>query len=242
MQNGKFLIFLCVFLLFAGIAKAQPKLVVVGGDTVSWGKVRLDESPVRKKLIFLNAGDKDLIFRRVMPSCGCTTAPLNKDTLAPGDTAIMDITFNLPNHRGRARKAIQILTNDPKQREKFVYLFADVIFPLDFFPGQNFIFTGLVVGDTMTSKVVITNTTDEDIVVKQVKISPSFCTTDLKDDMVIKAKGDLTVSVTAAPPALGNFIGQLEFKTTHPDVVRVKIPVIMNIVGEKRQKERIPKY
>ncbi len=242
MINSKFILLLISFFIIAGSANAQPKLVIVGGDTVSWGKVRLDQSPVKKKLKLYNAGDKNLVFKKVNPSCGCTTAPLDKDTLSPGDTATVDITFHLPNHRGKARKAIQIVTNDPDKRERIIYLYADVIFPLDFFPGQNFIFRGLLIGDTMTSKVVITNTTDEDIVVKQVKISPSFCTTDLKDDTVIKAKGDITVSVTAAPSALGKFVGRLEFKTTHPDIVRVKIPVIMDIVGEKRQPEKIPKY
>ncbi len=236
------IIILSVFVIFAFVLNAQPRLTIVGGDTVNWGKVRLDQSPVKKKLILYNSGDKKLIFKKVMPSCGCTTAPIDKDTLNPGDTATIDITFNLPNFAGMARKALQIKTNDPLSKNRIVYLFADVVFPLKFFPSQAFFFQGLLAKDTMTSKVVITNTTDRDIIVKQVKISPSFCTTNLKNDMVIPANGDITVNVFANPSMIGMVKGELVFKTTHPDVVRVKIPIIMNIVGEQPEPPQKPKY
>ncbi len=94
----------------------------------------------------------------------------------------------------------------------------------------------------MTAKVVVTNTTDVDIVIKQVKLTPAYCSTNLKNDTILKAKSDFTIEVTAWPTTIGMQTGELTFKTTHPDVVRVKIPVIMNIMGERQTKEKIPNY
>jgi hypothetical protein len=237
-----FIVLISLFVIFTFAVKAQPKLVVVGGDTIHWGKVRLFDSPLKKTIIVYNAGDEDLIFRAVTPSCGCTTAPIDRDTLHPNDSAKIDITFNIPNHVGLARKGIRLSTNDPTNRGRILILYADVIFPLEFFPSQTFFFSGLLAGDTMTAKIVITNTTDDDIVVKQVKISPDFCFTNIKNDTILKAKSDFTIVVTAMPNVIGMQTGELSFKTTHPDVVRVKLPIVMNIMGERQKEEKVPNY
>jgi hypothetical protein len=238
----KLIVLIALFVLVTFAAESQPKLVVVGGDTIHWGKVRLFESPLKKTLVVYNAGNEDLIFRAVTPSCGCTTAPIDKDTLHPGDSAQIEITFHIPNHAGLAKKGIRLSTNDPANRGRILILYADVVFPLEFFPSQNFIFSGLLAGDTMTAKVVVTNTTDVDIVIKQVKLTPAYCSTNLKNDTILKAKSDFTIEVTAWPTTIGMQTGELTFKTTHPDVVRVKIPIIMNIMGERQTKEKIPNY
>ncbi len=238
----KIYLLITVFVLITLTLQAQPKLVVVGGDTIRWGEVRIDESPLKKKLVIYNAGNEDLIFNNITPSCGCTTAPIDKDTLSPGDTATIDITFHIPIHQGMAKKGIRLTTNDPTNRRKILVLYAYVVYPLEFFPSQNIVFYGLLAGDTMTAKVVLTNTTDVDIVVKQVKIRPSFCTTNLVNDTILKAKSDFTITVKASPSGIGMQTGELSFKTTHPDVVRVKIPIIMNVQGEFRENEKIPNY
>jgi len=42
----------------------------------------------------LNKGDKDLEILEVKPSCGCTAGKLTKQTIPPGDTAFLEITFD----------------------------------------------------------------------------------------------------------------------------------------------------
>lgn len=235
------LVSIFVFLISTNLM-AQPKLEIVGGDTVNWGQKRLDESPLIYRLKLINIGDEKLVFGAVNPSCGCTTAPIDKDELVPGDSAFIDITFNLPSFEGSAKKAIQIKTNAPNARSKLVYLVADVVFPLKFFPAQRFMFHGVLVGDSTTSRVIMTNTTDEDIILKDVYLTGSEFTTNLKSETVLKAKEDLTIDVTAKPLSIGTQTGEIGFKTTHPDVVRVKIPIVMNVQGEVIQPEQIPKY
>lgn len=238
----KYAYVLVLFLIISTGIFAQPKLYIVGGDTVSWGRVRVDQSPVTNKLILINKGNELLIFKRVNPTCGCTTAPLDKSELRPGDTATIDITFNLPNHNGIAHKAITIVTNDPDKNIRTVQLIADVYFPLVFFPTQQFTFPGLLVGDTILTRVVVTNTTDEDIVLKEIKISPDIAFTNIKDNDVIKSKQDLSIDVTSIPKTPGVFTGELQFKTTHPDVVRVKIPIVINVQGVRPAPEKPMKY
>lgn len=229
----KYLILFAIILSLQSISVAQPRMEIVGGDTVNWGQVRYDQSPVTYNLIIRSTGDDTLIIRSINTSCGCTTAPIDKKELLPGDSASMSITFNIPNHPGIAKKMINIRTNDPLSRNRTVYLIADVIFPLKFEPIQLITFHGLVLGDSMTSTIKITNNSDIPVQIKEIVISDSVFTTNLKEDDIIEPHASIEVSVQAVPIRLGALTGELSFKTTHPDVVRVKIPIMMNILGEK---------
>lgn len=206
---------------------------IVGGDTVNWGKVRIDQSPVTHNLVIRNKGNDTLFIRTVNTSCGCTTAPIDKKELLSGDSASMNITFNLPNKPGIVKKMINIRTNDPVSRNRTVYLVADVVFPLSFEPIQLFTFHGLVLGDSMTSTVKITNNSDIPVQIKEIKISDSVFTTNLQQDDIIEPHASIEVSIKAIPTRLGTVNGELSFKTTHPDVTRVRIPILMNILSEK---------
>jgi hypothetical protein len=51
-----------------------------------------------------SAGDADLKIARVLPGCGCTRAPLEKDVVAPGDSARLEIIFDSGRYMNRVVK------------------------------------------------------------------------------------------------------------------------------------------
>jgi hypothetical protein len=70
-----------------------------------------------------NIGDDTLIIVKVRTTCGCTTAPLSKQRLAPGETAEMEVIFDPRRIKvGESSKRLQVISNDS------VNPFADVRF------------------------------------------------------------------------------------------------------------------
>jgi len=59
---------------------------------------------------FTNTGDKPFALDNVQASCGCTTPEWNKDTIAPGATAIIKVGYNAANE-GPFNKPVTITYN-----------------------------------------------------------------------------------------------------------------------------------
>jgi hypothetical protein len=66
---------------------------------------------------FKNTGDGVLKMQPPKPSCGCTSAGVKPDTLAPGATGEIPFTLNLGFSRGTLEKHITVRSNDPKTPE-----------------------------------------------------------------------------------------------------------------------------
>lgn len=71
------------------------------------------EAVVKHEFPFKNVGGDTLVITRVKPTCGCTTAPLSSDRVAPGTTEELTAYLNTKKLQGKVRKSILIDTNDP---------------------------------------------------------------------------------------------------------------------------------
>ncbi|MFM7339494.1 MAG: DUF1573 domain-containing protein, partial [Bacteroidota bacterium] len=152
-------------MIFAGsFAYAQPKLTIIGGDTHDWGKVKPKDDPLKATIKIKNEGNELLKISDVRPGCGCTTAPLDKKELNPGEIASMDVTLKLGATSGMMTKSITINSNDPQSATKVLYLKADVVRPIQILPTQYFSFGEMTVGTKSEAKLIIKNTSTQDIV------------------------------------------------------------------------------
>lgn len=61
-----------------------------------------------------STGDEDLNITKVIPGCGCTKAPLEKDVLAPGDSTRLEIIFSTKRYSRHMVKQPRIECNDTK--------------------------------------------------------------------------------------------------------------------------------
>lgn len=61
-----------------------------------------------------NKGDTPVHIKAVRPSCGCTTAALAKNDVAPGEKGEIKATFNVGTMTGIQTKTITVETDDPK--------------------------------------------------------------------------------------------------------------------------------
>lgn len=226
--------FLCICLC-AGSLISAPKLRFENGDTYDWGKIRNVDEPLKAKIKIYNDGNDTLKILNVKPGCGCTAAPLDKYNIEPNGYATMDVTLMVPRSPGIHTKSIFFETNDPTKLETYYYLRAEFVPPLKFFPDSKIMASNLLIGDTATFKLVLKNTSGEDFKIKEPQTDPEdVIFSNLKPDLLLKADEDFTLEVKVVPNNIGNFTGKIKFKTTHPELPRVEIPVFGIVVGFKK--------
>lgn len=208
----------------ATVMYSQPKLEIVGGDTYDWGKVKLSDGPLKATVKIKNSGTEELIIQNVKPSCGCTTAPLDKDRLKPGETAKLDITLKI-SHGGKVSKSIRISSNDPKVPNKALVIAADVVEMLKVEPYSSISFKELQVGRESQASVSIFNYDKMPVKIKLADIDPNYMIISLKDsdgkttnkEAVINPGKKVEIKLKVTPQASGYFRSNIKFETDHPD-------------------------
>ncbi len=219
----KSLFFLAVFAFLAVSAYAQPKIEVVGGDVVDWKDVTPKDDPLKSEVIIKNVGTETLKITEVKPTCGCTTAPLGKYELAPGETTNMQVTLTIGSTSGRQHKSIRIASNDPSSPTKIVSLRANVIRPIEIKPTPYFTFNNMEVGKEATSKLFIKNNTNQNITFSDFKTTPDFMKINVTGSKVLKPGEEFELTATITPQKSGYINPSLKFKTSHQDTPEVDI-------------------
>ena len=216
-------------MIFAGsFAYAQPKLTIIGGDTHDWGKVKPKDDPLKATIKIKNEGNELLKISDVRPGCGCTTAPLDKKELNPGEIASMDVTLKLGATSGMMTKSITINSNDPQSATKVLYLKADVVRPIQILPTQYFSFGEMTVGTKSEAKLIIKNTSTQDIVLSDFE-SLAGITLNLTKPTTIPGGGEVELIAKVTPNDKGYFNGVVKMNTNHPDYASLDIIAYGNV-------------
>ncbi|MDH5476193.1 MAG: DUF1573 domain-containing protein [Cyclobacteriaceae bacterium] len=101
---------------FAPLSKEEyanaPKLVLEE-VMYDFGKIKQGEK-VSHEYVLKNAGKTDLNIRAAKSTCTCATAKLKNDTIKPGESVTLEVTFDSDQRRGNQQKSITIFSNDPR--------------------------------------------------------------------------------------------------------------------------------
>jgi hypothetical protein len=211
------------FLLSAAALMAQPKIEIVGGATHDWQTVSSKDSPLKAKISIRNSGDEILRITDVKPTCGCTTAPLDKDSLAPGEEATLDVSLRIGSRSGKVHKSIRVMSNDPKNKMEIIHLKALVRNPVDITPMSYFAFNEMEVGSESESKLKITNNSKKTLKITDIKTNPKALMINLKGEKTLKPGESYTMIARATPDKEGYFRGTVKFHTSHPDYKNMTI-------------------
>ena len=74
----------------------------------------IDQKEVTADFRFQNVGQSEIKITSVNTSCGCTTAALEKNTIAPGEKGEIKATFNVGERVGLQQKTISVESTDPE--------------------------------------------------------------------------------------------------------------------------------
>lgn len=98
-------------LAFSAEAKSSPKLEC-DQSVYDFGTVDGEKS-VSHTFQIRNAGDSELVIRKIFAPCGCTSFLLSSKTLPPGETISIPVTVSLSGRKGLQEKGVFLETNDP---------------------------------------------------------------------------------------------------------------------------------
>jgi hypothetical protein len=101
-----------------------PKLEIEN-TTYDFGTIKQDDK-VSTEFLFTNTGKSALNIRSVKTNCGCTVSKLAKETLQPGETGTIQVTFDSRGRRGLQQKLITVFSNDPSAPTRRLVIKAKV--------------------------------------------------------------------------------------------------------------------
>ena len=81
------------------------------GDIASGAKVT-------HEFRFKNTGEANLIISNAYGSCGCTVPEYPKESIPPGESGEITVTFNSAGKHGRQHKTVTLVTNSAKHKEQ----------------------------------------------------------------------------------------------------------------------------
>lgn len=232
----KIIAFAIAFLAFNILTYAEPKLVMDPANEYNWGQVNAKENPLKASVKIYNKGDQELHILNVKPGCGCTTAPLDKKIIPPGDFATLDISLNITGYSDNVVKSILIESNDPEKKSFYYYIKANVFRPVVVFP-QYIPFNELYYMQEASSKVVLKNNTDKPIKITDIKTSPENLKLNIKANDVLKPKSETPLEVKFTPTQVGVNSLQVTLKTDNPDEQTITINGWGNAIDPKTDKK-----
>lgn len=234
----KSIISLLILLLVLNLdVYTRPILKFSCGYTYDFGNVKKKDSPLKADIVLYNKGTDTLKILKVKPMCGCTTAPLNKNVIAPGDSALLKVTLNVEHYEGEVNKKISFSTNFMTE-EVFLTLRANVYQPISLFPGRYFNFAQMFQGDTTISKIVLNNLSGRDITITNVVIMPDDVTLNLYKGLVIPKDSDYVIEATCVPMKLGPYSARFDVYIDDPDMPVFRLSGFGS-VGPKETKEQV---
>ena len=108
--------------------RQEPRLVITP-PSYDFGEVPADRVS-EARFTVTNAGTAPLIIESISTSCGCTQATISSDTILPGESAQLDVTFDPQVHPGVTGpmfRLVYLATNDPTHPEAEIELRMNVV-------------------------------------------------------------------------------------------------------------------
>ncbi len=214
-----------LFILMAAVTAcfSQPALEIVGGDTYEWPFSYPPDSPLLAKIVLKNSGNQSLHFEYIKPSCSCTSAPLEKSSLEPGETMVMNVKVETKGFNGKVTKTMDIRTNDPVQPVRTLTLLFEVRYPIELLPKGFFAFRKLTVDSLSRSELKLKNSSEQTITFTDFTTEPADVKFNLQGKKVLKPGQEIDIWLDAKPTKEGPYSCSVKMKTDFPDIKEVVI-------------------
>jgi hypothetical protein len=112
---------------FSVLKKESPRpKAVFEQDRFDYGKIQQNDKS-STKFVFTNKGNSDLLIRKVKASCGCTAVVAEKSILKPNESTYLEVTFSSGSRKGKQKKSITVITNDPDNDEQILWIEAEIL-------------------------------------------------------------------------------------------------------------------
>ena len=213
-------------LLMLPPVQAAPKLVIDQPE-FDFGYVP-QNSHVSHRFVLRSAGEDSLRIIKVVPGCGCTRTPLEKNDLAAGESTDLEVIFNTGHYTSRVTKRPKIESTDEDKFDNIVF-YANVVRrpdstrPIIIKPYKLDISQfGEKVRDEM--KFTVTNLSDQPVSVKVIDLPEDFFEVSLPGSIAAgkSAEGTLKLRDKGLPMS---FEKSFTLECNDADASRFTVPV-----------------
>lgn len=107
----------------AAFVFAALLLPVLASAALTWDnqQIKLTAKPSDKEVVglfhFTNSGQTTVTIVHIQPSCGCTTAQLEKRVYAPGESGDIKAVFTIGDRVGEQEKTVFVSTDDSPDKQ-----------------------------------------------------------------------------------------------------------------------------
>lgn len=115
-------VFILVCIVCVSMVFSQK--ILIEKSTIDYGKVKKGSNG-EMKVEVKNTGDKPLIIKEVISTCGCTIPSKPNAPILPGKTSFITLKYDT-NIVGQIIKSVEVFSNDPKQSRIILRLRGEV--------------------------------------------------------------------------------------------------------------------
>lgn len=181
-----------------------------------------------------NLGEDTLKIASVKPGCGCTSAPLKKNNLAPGESVDLEVSFDAKNFMGKVNKSVTVTSNDPTTPSLVLTFSANVGIesPTVRFTPIEVMYDSIQLGKNDIRKILLFNTDITNVDVSLIDKPRDMVAIDLKKTNLEPGKStEMIFRVDKkATPGYFNLCSTLEISGS--DKYRVTIPISGTLVAK----------
>ena len=217
---------LMMILSWAVVAQAGSKMTITGNE-FDFGYAPYDVR-ISHDFWLHSTGDDTLIIKKIIPGCGCTKAPLEKNVIAPGDSSRLEIIFNTNKYKGKVMKTPRIISNTGA-KEEMVIILTNVIkepesgYPLDIRPYiLNVPEAQAAAANRLT--FAFTNKSDKDLSLSLISYPQDYI--DVQLPKTVKAGKTAEGTVTIKKDVTPDFEKSFTIALNDKDKSRITIPVV----------------
>lgn len=109
----KLVMYMVMLIASIGYVSAQKQADIKFDKTThDFGEFSEIDPIVSCKFTFTNIGDAPLVIHQAVASCGCTVPEFTKEPILPGETGVVEVTYNgAGRYPGHFKKSITLRTN-----------------------------------------------------------------------------------------------------------------------------------
>jgi hypothetical protein len=196
-----FLVTMIAILIMAWLPSLADPVLVIPETKFDFGQ--MPQGAQTSHVFWLKSvGDEPVHITQISAGCSCTKTPLESDTIAPGDSTRLEITFSSRRYRNSLTKSIRLSSNADSAQRKIqiqatVVPEPDSMSPLRFEPF-SLDFAALSNKPITELPLIITNTSDELLKLTLLDIASDLMTVKLPDTLAPGEVGGCLVKLTEA--------------------------------------------
>lgn len=212
----------------AGVSVTQRgrgRLLVVS-DSWDFGFMP-QNAKVTHRYILENTGDDTLFIEEVKPTCGCTSAPLSKDKLAPGEKVPVDVTFDSKTFNGALTKHVNVVSSD-KESPRYELSFKAHVGAapaVGLSAGSDIRFDKVAVNEARQARLPLVNLAAGPVNIRIADAPGAFLKASLsRESLAPREQAELVVETASALPA-GDFHSSVTLEMSGAQAIRFTVPI-----------------